>query len=71
MNEHGSVEISIREHLGDVSEVTSNLIATVRILYVVGANVDCTAVVAQFEMMVVFSCENPITWSPCSFIKAW
>ena len=51
MNEHGSVEISVCEHLSDVAEVTSNLIAAVRILNVVGANVDRPAVVTQFEMM--------------------
>ena len=67
MNEHGSVEISVCEHLSDVAEVTSNLIAAVRILNVVGANVDRPAVVTQFEMMGGLLGQNPITWSPCMF----
>jgi hypothetical protein len=49
--QHRRIEIAGREHLGDMVEVTPNLIAALGVLYVVGADIDQAAVVAELKMM--------------------
>jgi hypothetical protein len=51
VNEHGRVEITNREHLRDVLEVTPDLVAAVGVFYVVRADVNCAAVVMKLKMM--------------------
>ena len=51
VNEHRRVEIPGGKHLGDVSEVSSNLVDAHFIFRVVGADVDFSSVVEQSEMM--------------------
>jgi len=51
VNEHRRVEIAGGKHLGDMSEVNSNLIDARFIFRVVGPDVDFSSVVEQSEMM--------------------
>jgi len=51
VNQHGRVEVAIGEHLGDVVEVTPNLIAAPGVTRVVGADFDYAAVIVKFKVM--------------------
>src|SRR5579862_163930 len=51
VNQHCRVEIPVREHLRDVVKMTSDLIAALGVLDVIGADIDDAAVVVQLEMM--------------------
>src|ERR1022692_3690157 len=51
VHQHRRIEIASCEHLGDMVEVTPNLIAALGVLYVVGADIDQAAVVAELKMM--------------------
>jgi len=57
-HQHRNVEIPVGEHLSDVVEVTSDLIAALGVLHVIGAHINHSTETMKF------------TWSPCSLTIA-
>ena len=51
MDEHRSLEVTRREHTGDMRYVEANLVAAFSVVGVVGRYFDCAAVGVEPEMM--------------------
>ena len=51
MDQHGSIEVATLEHAGDVLQMLADLLATGRVIRIVGERLDAASIVVKTKVM--------------------